>query len=216
MSFRANRLRRSVSNLDPAIKRLVAAGFVLRQEDPIRAQRPSYRLADPFLNFHYAILEPHGTLLRERDTITVWRDRLVTVFDAQVRGPVFEEQARSWARRYADLATIGQPAVPVIGSSAVSVDGVEHQLDLVVADAADPAQAPADRPVHAIGEAKAGRTVGTQELRALERARTALGTRAAHARLVFIATGFSDELREVSSGRTDVELVDLERLYGGS
>lgn len=212
----ANRLRRSVSSLDPAIKRLTAAGFVHRLEDPIRSQRPSYRLADPFLLFHYAILEPHGPLLRERDTLSIWRDRLATVFDAQVRGPVFEEQTRSWARRHADLTSIGGPAAPVIGPSAVTVDGVDHQLDLVVADAADPALPPAERPIHAIGEAKAGRTVGAHELRALERARAALGTRAAHARLVFFATAFADDLRELSRSRSDLELVDLERLYGGS
>lgn len=63
----ANRLRRSVPNLDTALKRLVAAGFVVRHTDPVRAQRPTYQLADPFLQFHYAVLEPHGVLLRERD-----------------------------------------------------------------------------------------------------------------------------------------------------
>ena len=37
----ANRLRRSVSNLDPALKRLISAGFVIRHNDPIRSQRPT-------------------------------------------------------------------------------------------------------------------------------------------------------------------------------
>jgi hypothetical protein len=212
----ANRLRRSVPNLDPALKRLIAAGFVLRHEDPLRAQRPTYSLADPFLQFHYAVLEPHAPLLRERVGLASWQDRLSAVFDARVRGPVFEEQARAWARRQAAPATLGEPPYPVVGPSIVAVDGVERQLDLVVASAADPAAPPAERSIHAIGEAKAGRTVGSSELRSIERARAALGTRAAHARLLLVAPAFTDELRTLAAGRTDIELVDLERLYRGS
>lgn len=212
----ANRLRRSVPNLDPALKRLIAAGFVLRHEDPVRAQRPTYSLADPFLQFHYAVLEPHAPLLRERDGLASWQGRLSAVFDARVRGPVFEEQARTWARRQAAAATLGEPPNPIVGQTTVVVDGVERQLDLVVASAANPEATPAERSIHAIGEAKAGRTVGPSELRALERARAALGTRAAHARLLLVAPAFTAELETLAAGRTDIELVDLERLYRGS
>lgn len=212
----ANRLRRSVPSLDPALKRLVAAGLVLRHEDPLRAQRPTYRLADPFLQFHYAILEPNGVLLRERDVLATWRDRLAAIFDARVRGPVFEEQARAWARRHAAPGTLGEPERPIIGPSTVAVDGTERQLDLVVASALDPGAPPGERAVHALGEAKAGRTVGTNELRTIERARAALGTRAAHARLLLIAPAFTDEVRALAANRDDVDLVDLDRLFHGS
>ncbi|MCO4099518.1 MAG: winged helix-turn-helix transcriptional regulator [Gemmatimonas sp.] len=47
----SNRLRKPVSNLDPALKRLAAAGFVVRHKDPIRGKPPVYALADPFLQF---------------------------------------------------------------------------------------------------------------------------------------------------------------------
>ena len=57
----SNRLKRPVSHLDPVIKRHIAAGFVVRHEDPVRLRRPQYSLSDSFLQFHYAILEPHGT-----------------------------------------------------------------------------------------------------------------------------------------------------------
>jgi hypothetical protein len=103
----SKQLRRPISNLDPVLKRLISAGFVVRHDDPIRAQRPTYALADPFLQFHYAILEPHGALLRERDPRGVWEQRLLLTFDARVRGPVFEGQARVWVRRFADPATLG-------------------------------------------------------------------------------------------------------------
>lgn len=211
----ANRLRRPVSNLDPALKRLVAAGFVVRTEDPIRAQRPLYALGDAFLQFHYAVLEPHGLLLRERDVRDAWRTRLSAAFDARVRGPVFEAQARAWVRRHAAPATVGGPADHV-GASAVVVDGTERQLDIVVAAADDPLGPPSERTVTAVGEAKAGETMTPAHLHALERARDALGTRARDARLLLVAPAFDRTLRSAAAARGDVELVDLDRLYGGT
>lgn len=210
----ANRLRRTVSNLDPALKRLIAAGFVIRHEDPIRAQRPLYTLADAFLQFHYAILEPHGPLLRDRDPRGTWNDRLSAVFDSRVRGPVFEEMARDWVRRHASPRTLGVRA-DFVGPSSVTIEGKDHELDVVVASAEDPAGPPSERSVRAIGEAKAGETVGTEHLRALENARAALGTRAAQARFLLFAPAFTADLRDEAAGRADLELVDLERLYRG-
>jgi uncharacterized protein len=209
----ANQLRRTVSNLDPALKRLIAAGFVVRHEDPIRSQRPVYALGDPFLQFHYAVLEPHSRPLRERAPRAAWDGRLGAVFDARVRGPVFEEQARSWVRRHAAAETLGG-APDHVGPSVVSVGGRECQLDVVVAADAD-ARAPAERTVLAIGEAKSGETVGLAQLRRLEDARTALGTRAARARLLLFAPSFAAALGAEAARRGDLVLIDLDRLYAG-
>ena len=211
----ATRLGRSVPGIDPALRRLIAAGFVVRQADPIRAQRPTYTLADPFLQFHYAVLEPHGPLLRDREPAAAWRDRLAARFSSQVRGPVFEEQARSWVRRYAAPSTLGGPADHV-GPSAVVAGGPERQLDVVVATADQPDVPPAGRTVVAIGEAKAGETVGIGRLTELERARAALGVPAAQAKLLLFAPGFTGELVRLAGRRTDLELVDLDRLYHGT
>lgn len=210
----ANQLRRQVPSLDPALKRLVATGFVTRHEDPIRARRPLYALGDPFLQFHYAVLEPHATALRERDPRGTWERRLGAVYDARVRGPVFEEQARTWVRRFAAPETVGGEADHV-GPSAVTIDGTEYQLD-VVAAVDDGAVAPSERTVLAIGEAKAGETIGMAHLRHLERARATLGPRAMGARLLLFAPAFTDQLQDVAAVRGDVELVGLERLYRGS
>jgi uncharacterized protein len=209
----ANRLGRTVSNLDPALKRLQAAGFVVRQADPARAQRPTYALADPFLQFHYAILEPHGALLRDRDPRATWDSRLATTFDSRVRGPVFEEQARTWVRRHADPATLGGTPDHV-GPSAVSIDGKERQLDVVVATADRPDAAPSERTILAVGEAKAGEAVRPGHLDRLAKARAALGTRAAMAKLLLFAPAFTAEVAHAAR-RTDVELIDLDRLYHG-
>jgi len=209
----ANQLRRSVPSIDPALKRLIAAGFVVRHTDPVREQRPTYALADPFLQFHYAVLEPNRSFLRDRDPAAVWERKLSATFDSLVRGPVFEEQARAWVRRYADSPTL-EVTAELVGPSTVNFEGKDHQLDVVVATGAgSPAS---ERTVHAVGEAKAGETVGTGHLRRLEKARAALGTRAAHAKLMLFGTGFTPEVESEAERRSDVELIGLDRLYGGA
>ncbi len=209
----SKRLKRPISNLDPVLKRLISAGFVTRHGDPIRGQRPMYTLADPFLQFHYAVMEPHGTLLRERTPREVWQQRLLPIFDSRVRGPVFEEQARVWVRRFADPVTLGGSPDHVGPSSAI-VDGKECQLDVLVATGVE-GVAPSDREAHAIGEAKAGETVGMAHLRRLEKARASLGMRAAHAKLLLFAPAFHADLVAAARTRGDVELIDLDRLYDG-
>lgn len=211
----AKLLKRSVPSLDPALKRLIDAGFVIRHSDPIRAQRPAYSLADPFLQFHYAVLEPHGALLRDRDPRSTWEDKLSTTFNSLVRGPVFEEQARQWVRRHADPVTIGGDPAHV-GPSVVSQSGAERQLDVVVAAAHQPDSQPSERTVLALGEAKAGETVAEGRLRELERARAVLGSRAAHAKLLLFAPEFTPALSALARQRADVELIDLDRLYHGA
>lgn len=206
----ANQVGRKVSNLAPALNRLVDAGFVVRHEDPIREQRPLYALDDPFLQFHYAVLDPYGATLRDRDPADVWANRLHRSFDSRVRGPVFEEQARTWARRFASASTI--PADCLIGPSSVAVDGVEHELDMV---ATTDGPVAAERAVAAIGEAKAGEVLDLGHLRRLERARTALGQRARNAKLVLFGASVDASLTAATSNRTDVEIVGLDRLYHG-
>jgi hypothetical protein len=95
------------------------------------------------------------------------------------------------------------------------VEGEDRQLDVVVAEDGG-GGAPADRSIRVIGEAKAGERLSERHLRRLERARAALGTRAAQARLLLFGAEVGDDLRALADGRADVELVDLERLYGGS
>lgn len=208
----ANRIGRSVPSLTPHLARLIDAGFVDRRQDPLRAARPLYALGDPFLQMHYAVLEPNGPLLRERDLSNLWSSRLRATFRAQVLGPVFEEQARTWVRRYAAEATLGGDAYHV-GPSSVTYDRTEHEVDLV---AAGEGQDAPQRQVMAIGEAKVGATLTTGHLTALEQARRALGTRAARARLLLFGRGFDKNLATAAASRHDVELVDYQRLYSGS
>ncbi len=210
----AKKLGRPASNLDPVVRRLVDAGFVVRHDDPVRLQRPTFALADPFLQFHYAVLEPHRTMLRERHVRRAWEGRLAATFDSRVRGPVFEEQARAWVRRFAAPATLGGNANHV-GPSFVTIERKEYQLSVVVAGG-DHGIAPVDRPILCIGEAKLSETVGLSHLYQLERARASLGPNAAGARLLLFAAAFAPDLQRAAASRGDTELIDFERLYNGS
>jgi uncharacterized protein len=207
----ASRLGRQVSNLAPALARLIDAGFVIRHEDPIRKQRPTYALADPYLQFHYAILEPHRSRLRSRDPRTMWVDRLTEVFDSQVRGPVFEQLARTFVEQFASVDTVpGERAH--VGPSRLTAQGNAWELDLVVTDAHPD---PATRRITAIGEAKAGTRIGRRHLDRLVQARHQLGPRADGSRLLLVGSTFDGDLLVEVAGRHDVEIVDLERLYHG-
>ena len=207
----AGRLGRQVSNLAPALGRLVDAGFVTRHEDPIRKQRPTYALADSYLQFHYAILEPHRSRLRSRDPQALWQQRLTEVFDSQVRGPVFEQQARTFAERFASEDTVPGDRDHV-GPSRLGAGSHEWQLDVVVADDHPD---PASRRVTALGEAKAGEAIGRRHLDRLTEARSRLGPRAKDARLLLIGSAFDPALDAETRRRGDVDLIDLERLYRG-
>ncbi|MDA8296343.1 MAG: MarR family winged helix-turn-helix transcriptional regulator [Actinomycetota bacterium] len=207
----ASRLGRPVSNVAVPPNRLVEAGFVVRHEDPVRARRPLYALADPFLQFHLSVLEPHGPLRRERRPREAWDARLRHVFDSSVRGPVFEEMARTWVRRWASTKTVASK--DHVGPSSVSYDGKDWQLDVVCAGEG---YVPGDRPVTALGQAKSGERLTATRLRGLERARAQLCGRAKGAKLLLFGPDVDGALRREASGRMDVELIDLERRYTGS
>jgi len=204
----SNQVGRPVSNLSPTINRLVDAGFVIRHEDPVRKQRPLYSLADPYLQFHYAVLEPHRTALRSRDLPEVWSSRLQPTFDALVRGPVFEQMARTWVERFVDPADLGG-SIDHVGPSFAMLDGVERELDVVVASGD---AAPGDRTIVGVGEAKAGDTITDRHVLHLERARASFGTRASTAKLLLFGTDF--DLTTDTRDRPDLVLVNLPRLYG--
>ena len=206
----SGKVGRPISNVDPVLRRLIEAGFVVRHDDPIRKKRPLYVLADPFLQFHYAVLEPNGSAFRGQDLSVMWSERLEPVFGSLVRGPVFEEMARSWTAQFASSATL--PIRDHVGPSFVRVDDKDRQIDVL---AAGPGETPADRTISAIGEAKAGEELTERHLRTLEQFRAALGENASKAKLLLFGERVHKKLYDVAAGRADVEIIDLERLYAG-
>lgn len=210
----ADAMKVSGQRLDPILRALVDAEFIDRVIDPVRDHRPSYHPGDPIIRFHYAILRRHQARLRRSgaDAQTYWRS-LRSTFESQVVGPTFEAVARSWLVHHAASSVLGDMPVHV-GSSVVGVDGVDHEVDLVVA--ADDAERPAERSVLVIGEAKSGQPLTLRDLERLRSIRSAMGRRAQEASLYLVGQRFSPSLIDRAARQRDVELVDLERLYFGT
>jgi hypothetical protein len=196
---------------------LERAGFIRRDEDLWRAKRPLLRLDDPFLRFYFAVVRRNVPQFETRRTEEAWVESQ-PAFASQVLGPHFEQLARAWTDRFASTETLGGRASHV-GFTQVN-DAVTRsrvELDVVAVSG----NLNADRPhILAVGEAKGGSAVRTvDDLHKLERGRAILGEKAdtAHARLLlFSRSGFEPDLREAARRRSDLELVDLDRIYTGA
>lgn len=206
-------LKISGASLAPILDALISAGFLHRLEDPVRDNRAQYVPADPLLRFHYAITRRHRSQFGRHgvDVRELWQS-LRPTFLAQVQGPCFEAAARTWVERFADPQALGGfPAL--VGPSVLhGPDGTIQELDVVAVEDQD--AAPSARRVLALGEAKAGERLTHRHLHRLETARNTLGPRAHDARLLLFGASATEELLAHAAARPDVDVIDLERLYG--
>jgi uncharacterized protein len=203
------------ASLAPIIAALESAELIERVQDPIRDNRPTYHPSDPLIRFHYAVIRRHHSQLSRHGAATgrVWKHVLPT-FDSHVVGPCFEAAARYWTTHFADPDTVGGHPDHVGPTTLLLEGGAESQLDVVVA--ADDADTAPERTILAIGEARAGERITQRHLRRLEAARSALGRRASGAKLLLFGVEHAAGLKKAEGNRTDVALIDLDRLYRGS
>jgi len=202
------RLGRDRTSLAALLRVLVDAGFVERGADIGNQRAVTYTVADPILRFSRLLIAPYRPLLDEGRWRAVW-DVSGPTWSSQVRGPHAETVFAEWVRRYASLDTIG--GLPVrLGRFTLADERNRSRLEL------DLAGERADGTYSFLAEVKAGGAlVGIEQLERLQRARELLGARGRDAKLVIAALGgFTAELVHAGT-RPDVELVDLDRLYGG-
>jgi len=206
-------LQRDDRSLTYPLQQLERARFIVRRHDFLRPNRPLLRVADPVLRFHFAIIRPDAERYEERRGVAAWADASRR-FSSAIVGPHFEEMARTWTRRYASKQTLGG-AVGRVGFVQVNDSDQKRsfELDVVVSPPGE------DDRLMAIGEAKA-RTEprSMQDIERLERLRGLLTSRADAASaklLLFSLTGFDADVVEAAHSRSDIELVDLQRMYEG-
>ncbi|MGH9103660.1 MAG: ATP-binding protein, partial [Acidimicrobiales bacterium] len=204
-------LGRDRQSLAWPLRILTDAGFVVRDDDALRQRRPTWRVAEPIVRFHYVITRPDLARFEERRAAEAWADAQER-FSAHVLGPHFEDLARRWTARHASETTTGGRLTRV-GATQVNDPAGRSQFELDVVGLAERGG------IRLIGEAKFPTVPPRVEaLARLERIRELLAAKAPAegAKLaVFSATGFDAELVRVAAVRNDVELVDLERLYTG-
>ena len=210
----ADHVGRPAADLTHPLTVLEDGGWLRREDDALRSSRPRYRIDEPLLAFHGAVLRPSWTALERGRGATVWRQAQQT-FRAQVLGPHLEDLARTWTAEHASEDTLGGVPGRVAASTVADrQQRAQHEVDVVAV-----APGPDGRRVLALGEVKAGAVMDERDLDRLARVRDLLRSREdvdadATRLLCFSGRGFSDELRR-REGRGDVVLVDLERLYRG-
>lgn len=215
----AGYLARKSTDLSHALTVLEDVGMVVRGQDAFHGRRSTYRITEPLLAFYHAIMRPDWTDLERpgRHTEQVW-SRAQETFRSKVLGPHFEHLARTWVRWHCVPETLGGQRSRVLsGVLPDPASKTSHELDVVVLGRGPHAQ----EKVLAIGEAKSNDTVGRGHLARLERLRELLIRRDARADesvklLLFTGSDFTRDLKETAKVRSDLELIDLERLYQGS
>ncbi|MBM0238442.1 ATP-binding protein [Micromonospora sp. ATA32] len=214
----AGYIGRKANDLQHPLTVLEDAGLLVREPDPLRSGRSSYRISEPLITFYQAVMRPAWTALEQRHGADVWR-RSQRRFASAVLGPRFEEIVRQWSLRFADPDTLG--GVVAEASAATLTDPssrTSHELDLVALG--EPPLGDGPRPLLAVGEVKWGRRLGVPDLERLRRARELLlrrpGVDASGARLVLASgEGFTDDLTRAATAQPEVVLVDPHVLYTG-
>ena len=201
---------------------MTTAGFLLRDHDLLTTRRPRYRIADPIVRFQHLITRRHMAQLEDRRASYVWSQARATYL-SNVAGPHFESICRRWVDRYASSETLGGPAAP---SRPVQINDRNRRRSFelgVAVPSAEPLEKVGPRQqigVQAIGEAKATR-LDTADLARLDRiadllrAQKRISPSPTLKYLLFSLEGFASELVDAAQRRPEVELVDLDRLYGG-
>ncbi len=202
-------------SLRHALNVVIDAGWVVKLDDPLRANRATYSLAEPMIRFHRLVIEPNMQRLAARRGVDVWRDARPIVA-SQILGAHLEHLAIEWVVRHADPSTIGG-ALGIVGPTRLDGEGsprqIETQLDLAGIEFGPRG---GRRPIF-VAEVKATEArVGASELDRLDRAVERIGAIGRCHRLLFSRSGFTTDLERLATRRPEVQLIDLHRLYTGS
>jgi DNA-binding MarR family transcriptional regulator len=205
-------------SLSHALDVLIDAGWVERREDPLRDRRSRFELTEPIVRFQQLVIEQFaGRLRRPGVGSTVWEDAQPIV-RSRIYGPHLERLAREWMRDFASQESVGGVVDEVEASEIVGVG----QLDLVAIERSTTGA----RKIIAVGEVKSGNDpVGVGEVERLDgmiaklasaRSTKVRAMTSANIKRILVArAGFTVDLRRAAARRSDIELVDLARLYTG-
>jgi AAA+ ATPase superfamily predicted ATPase len=203
---------RPSSALGNSLKMLVSSGLVARDEDPLHGKRSTYRIAEPMVTTWKEIVEPIERRAVSGDLSRLFND-IEAPLHARVIGPAFEQLSRDWVMDVASAESVGgRPTLVSSGVLGRSPDSpTSAQLDIVAVER----EASGRTKIIAIGEAKhRNRPMEVGQVRRLEDLRIRLT--APEAKLLLACdAGFDRETERLARSRSDIELVDADRLLRG-
>jgi DNA-binding transcriptional ArsR family regulator len=210
----AGYLERKATDISHHLSVLEDAGLITREVDAFRPGRSVYRICEPLIVFHHAIMRPEWSRLERRgQAAQVWQDS-TRRFAGSVVGPRFEQICRDWMQDYAPEEVAGGVVAQVChGVINDSERKTAQQVDIVVFGN----DATGQRVLLAIGEAKWQEPMGSGHLARLERVRELLvrnghpGARTARL-LCFGGAEPSGQLRRAAAAGK-VRLIGLDDLY---
>jgi len=191
-------------------------GLITREPDAFKDNRSAFRIAEPLVTFHHAVMRPiWSDLEHTRDASRLWA-RSQRRFLGNVLGPHFEHVCRHWTRHMAAPEFFGGYPNRVAAGT-VNDPGRKgaHEVDVVVFGLDDNNRSP----LLAIGEAKWNETMGAGHVDRLRRIRELLVGQgrfgAETAKLVcYSGAGFSDQVQAQAAEDDSIVLIGLDVLYG--
>lgn len=213
----ANFLGRKSTDLGHPLGVLEDVGMIAHEPNLFRANRSAYRITEPLLTFHHAIMRPFWTELeRPERAAGVWA-RAGATFASRVLGPRFEFLCREWLRWYAGPETVGGVITEVGGGE---LNDKSERAKFEVDVAAVGLREDGRSGTLTLGEAKWSTTMTTEHLRRLRRIKRVLRehpqvpTDERTRLMLFTAGGFSEELvAEAAASDGEVRLVPVGDLY---
>lgn len=209
-------LGRPATAISHLLDGLVGIGLVQRVEDALRERRAVYRLAEPVVRLYQLLIQRHEAEIVVGRAADVWARNADTI-QSKIYGPHFEDLAREWCLAHAASETLGGVPAQVRPTQIGCPEHKQgHEIDVVVWEARSGQK---DR-IIAIGEAKAtAEQVSQAVIDRLDHLRSLLPASASDEPprlLVFSRSGFSAAVTAAAAKRTDLELIDMIRLYTGS
>lgn len=208
-------LGRPAGSLAYLLSGLEEIGLIDRTDDGLRDKRTVFTIAEPAVRLHQLIIGRREPELVAGRAASVWRSSADTVA-SRIYGPHFEYLARQWCLEHAAPETVGGTASQVRPTEIACPRHAQgHELDVVVTETVPFGT---DR-IAAIGEAKCtADPVGVPQLERLEHIRALLPSARVTSLpkiIIFGSSGFTTDLKSASERRSDIELVDLARMYAG-
>jgi AAA+ ATPase superfamily predicted ATPase len=207
-------LERKSTDISHHLSVLEDAGLMVREVDAFRPGRSVYRISEPLIVFHHAVMRPEWSRLeRQGRAAQVWQDSQRR-FLGTVVGPRFEQICRDWAQDYAPMELFDLP-VAHVGQGVVNDPErrTSHEIDVVISGN-DPT---GRRVLLGLGEATWQEPMGVGHLDRLKRVQQLLiaaghpGAESAKL-FCFSAAEPSAQLRNAAAAG-DVQFVGLNDLY---